>query len=88
MSYCIHIIIEQFRHISRGSAESYLTTRVIQNDDFGIMTFGSREEAEDYLKEGIYDHIYGYDVKGYEIREFVPFGAEIKEDQLYKVRAS
>ena len=88
MSYCIHIIVEQFRHISRGTAESFLTTRVIQNDDFGIMTFGSREEAEDYLKEGIYDHIYGYDVKGYEIREFVPFGAENKEDQLYKVRAS
>lgn len=79
MKYCIHIIVEQFRHISRGSAESYLTTRVIQNDDFEIMTFDSREEAEDYLKEGIYDHIYGYDVKGYEIREFILFGAENEE---------
>ncbi len=88
MSYCIHIIIEQYRHISRGTAESYLTTRIIQNDDFGIMSFGSYEEAEDYLKEGIYDEIYGYDVKGIEIREFVPFGAEIKEVQLQKVRAS
>ena len=79
MSYCIHIIIEQVRWIGRGSAESYLTTRIIQNDDFEIMSFGSREEAEDFLKEGIYDHIYGYNVKGYEIREFVSFGAEREE---------
>jgi hypothetical protein len=82
MAYCIHIIIEQFRHISRGSAESYLTTRVIQNDDFEIMSFGSREEAEDYLKEGIYDDIYGYDVKGYEIREFVPFDSPSEEEHF------
>ena len=74
MSYCIHIIVEQYNHISRGTAESYLTTRVIQNDDFEIMSFDSREEAEDFLKEGIYDEIYGYKVKGYEIREFIPFG--------------
>ncbi len=74
MSYCIHIIVEQYNHISRGTAESYLTTRVIQNDDFEIMSFDSREEAEDFLKEGIYDEIYGYNVKGYEIREFIPFG--------------
>jgi hypothetical protein len=74
MSYCIHIIVEQRKHISRGTAESYLTTRVIQDDDFEIMSFDSREEAEDYLKEGIYNHIWGYDIKGYEIREFIPFG--------------
>jgi len=74
MSYCIHIIVEQYKHISRGTAESYLTTRVIQDDDFEIMSFGSREEAEEYLKEDVYDDIWGYDVKGYEIREFVPFG--------------
>ena len=74
MSYCIYIIIEQSRHISRGTAESYLTTRVIQDDDFEIMSFDSREEAEDYLKEGIYNHIWGYDINGYEIREFIPFG--------------
>ena len=79
MSYCIHIIIEQVRWLGRGAGESYLTTRVIKNDDFEIMSFGSREEAEDFLKEGIYDHIYGYNVKGYEIREFVSFGAERKE---------
>jgi hypothetical protein len=74
MSYCIHIIVAQYKHISHGTAESYLTTRVIQDYNFEIMSFGSREEAEEYLKEGIYDEIWGYDVKGYEIREFVPFG--------------
>jgi hypothetical protein len=73
MSYCIHIIVAKYKHISRGTAESYLTTRVIQDNDFEIMSFGSREEAEDFLKEGIYDEIWGHDVKGYEIREFIPF---------------
>ena len=79
MKYCIHIIIEQFRHISRGSAESYLTTRVLQKNDCDIKSFDSREEAEDYLKEEIYGDIYGYDVKGYEIREFILFGEENEE---------
>ena len=76
MRFCIHVIVEELRPVSRSTCDSFLTVRVLQDEDFGIKSFENRESARDHIRSGIYEETYGWKVMGYEIREYIEFGSE------------
>lgn len=69
--FCIHILIERHKTISRGTAEFWVEPMVIVYDDGKVIPFETIEAAHSFVRsDAIDEHTYGLTVVGYEVHHF------------------